>query len=113
MSLLKDEDSTRARVEARLKAAEERTKKQRWLTTLSDAGVNRRFALEIHNYYSTFPTIEELESLWDTEVGQNIREHFGIEYLRGADAFKEFGLDPDRAAKMLEGFQTSEEFIRM
>lgn len=113
MSLLKDEDSTRARVEARLKAAEERTKKQRWLTTLSDAGVNRRFALEIHNYFNTFPTIEELESLWDTEVGQNIREHFGIEYLRSADAFKEFGLDPDRAAKMLEGFQTSEEFIRM
>lgn len=46
-------------------------------------------------------------------MGQKIREHFNIEYLRSADAFKEFGLDPDRAAKMLEDLQTSEEFIRM
>ena len=111
MSLLKD--STGARVEARLKAAEKRAQKQRWLQMLGEAGVDRRFALEIHNYYNTFPTVEELESLWDTEVGQEIRDHFDIEYLRIADAFKEFGLDPDRAAKMLEGFQTSKEFIRM
>lgn len=41
MSLLRDEDSTRARVEARRKAAEDCSKNQRWLKMLSDAGVNR------------------------------------------------------------------------
>jgi hypothetical protein len=113
MSLLRDKNSTRARVEARQKAAEMRTKNQDWLQMLSDAGVNRRFAVEMRNDYHLFPTVEELESAWDTEAGQKIREHFGIESLRNADAFKEFGLDPGSAAKMLEALKAGKEFVPM
>lgn len=112
MSLLRDVDSVRARVEARRAAAEKRAKKQEWLKAMKEAGVNRRFALEIHNRYGTFPSVEELESMWDTDLGKQIREHFGIDRLRYAEVFEEFGMDPERAAEILKAFQTSKQFIR-
>jgi hypothetical protein len=112
MSLLRDADSVRARVEAR-QAAEKRKKKQAWLETLRGAGINRRFALEIHNHYGTFPTADELEGMWDTDVGKKIREHFGIDRLRYAEGFEEFGMDPERATEIMKAFRTSDQFLSL